>query len=54
MVLAYFHASGNKRAVLAVGGHSEVKHSKQKQLNGSWTAFYLLFWDVDSDARDVS
>jgi hypothetical protein len=53
MVVAYSHASDNKLAVLAVGGHTEVKYSEQKRFDGSWIAFYFLFWRVDSDPRDV-
>jgi hypothetical protein len=54
MVLTYSPALGNKRAALAMGGHSEVKYSKQKRSDGSWRTFFLLFWGVDSGPRDVS
>jgi hypothetical protein len=54
MVLAHFHAPGNKQVVLAVGGNTELKYSKQKRFDGLWIALYLLFWGVDSDPRDVS
>jgi hypothetical protein len=52
--MADSYASGNKRAVLAVDGHGEMKYSKQNEFDGSWIAFDLLFWGVDSDPRDVA